>query len=70
MRATRSHFVKASGWRWVCVMLLVPIPWAGRTWALPFLTASAPSERYDRTGGRRHKTLPDWARQVLRTVRR
>ena len=51
-------------------MLLVPIPWAGRVWALPFLTALAPSERYDQEHGRRHKTLADWARQLLRVVRR
>jgi DDE superfamily endonuclease len=45
-RSSREFFVKAMGLRWVCLMLLVPIPWAGRTWALPFLTALAPSERY------------------------
>jgi hypothetical protein len=27
-------------------MLLADVPWAGRVWALPFLTALAPSERY------------------------
>ena len=70
VRSSHSHFVKASGLRWVCLMLLVPIPWAARTWALPFLTALAPSERYDAARGRRHKTLIDWARQLLRQVRR
>lgn len=70
VRSSHGHFVKASGLRWVCLMLLVPIPWAGRTWALPFLTALAPSERYDQERGRRHKTLTDWARQLLRIVRR
>src|SRR5438094_880534 len=55
---------------WPHALLLVPIPWAARTWALPFLTALAPSERYDQEQGRRHKTLTDWARQLLRTVRR
>jgi hypothetical protein len=49
---------------------LVPIPWAGRVWALPFLIALAPSERYDQERGRRHKTLADWARQVLLLIRR
>jgi hypothetical protein len=45
-RSSRSHFVKASGLRWLSVMLLAPIPWAGRVWALPFLTALArPSGR-------------------------
>jgi hypothetical protein len=46
-------------------MLLAPVPWAGRVWALPFLTALAPSERFARTQGRRHKKLTDWARQLL-----
>ena len=31
-----SH--KASGLRWLCVMLLAPVPWAGCVWGLPFLT--------------------------------
>ncbi|MDP9363111.1 MAG: transposase, partial [Chloroflexota bacterium] len=70
VRSSHSHFVKASGLRWVCLMLLVPIPWAARTWALPFLTALAPSERYDRQHGRRHKALTDWARQLLLAARR
>ena len=42
VRSSHRHFVKASGLRWVCLMLLVPIPWASRTWALPVLTALAP----------------------------
>ncbi len=70
VRSSHNHFVKASGLRWVCLMLLVPIPWAARTWALPFLTALAPSERYDHERGHAHKTLTDWARQVLLTIRR
>jgi len=70
VRSSHSHFVKASGLRWICLMLLVPIPWAGRVWALPFLTALAPSERANAAAGRRHKTPTDWARQLLRVVRR
>src|SRR5215216_940107 len=70
VRSSRSHFVKASGLRWVCLMLLVPIPWAGRVWALPFLAALAPSERYDRERRRRHKPLTTWAGQLLLLVRR
>ena len=45
VRSSHGHFVKASGLRWLSLMLLAPIPWAGRTWALPFLTALALSER-------------------------
>jgi hypothetical protein len=70
VRSSHGHFVKASGLRWICVMLLVAVPWAGRVWALPFLTALAPSERYATARGRRHKSLLDWARQLLLTVRR
>jgi hypothetical protein len=70
VRSSHAHFVKASGLRWLCLMLLVPLPWAGRVWALPFLTALAPSERYDQERGRRHKTLVDWARQMLLLLRR
>src|SRR3982750_4796701 len=70
VRSSKGHFVKASGLRWLSLMLLVPIPWAGRVWALPFLTVLAPSERYRRERGRRHKTLTDWARQVVLQARR
>jgi DDE superfamily endonuclease len=70
VRSSHAHFVKASGLRWICLMLLVPIPWAGRVWALPFLTSLAPSERYAQDRGRRHKTLTDWARQLLLVIRR
>jgi len=70
VHSSHSHFVKASGLRWLSVMLLAPIPWAGRVWALPVLTALAPSERADREAGRRHKRLTDWARQLLRQTQR
>jgi hypothetical protein len=70
VRSSRSHFVKTGGLRWLSVMLLAPIPWARRVWALPVLTALAPSERYDSERGRRHKRLTDWARQMLLQVRR
>jgi hypothetical protein len=65
VRSSRGHFVKASGLRWLCVMLLAPIPWAGCVWALPFLTVLAPSEQWSSQHRLRHKKLTDWARQVL-----
>src|SRR3954452_20739549 len=70
VRSSKGHFVKASGLRWLSLMLLAPIPWAGRVWALPSLTALAPSERYCRERGRRHKKLTDWARQMGLQARR
>ncbi|WP_407542640.1 transposase [Deinococcus radiomollis] len=70
VRSSHGHFVKASGLRWLSLMLLTPIPWVHRVWACPFLTALVPSQRYNEQRGRRHKTLTDWARQMLRVVQR
>jgi hypothetical protein len=70
VRSSDGHFVKASGLRWLSLMLLVPISWAGRIWALPFLTALAPSERYCRERELRHKKLTDWRRQLVLQARR
>jgi hypothetical protein len=70
VRSSHSHFVKASGLRWLSLMLLVPLPWAKRVWALPFLTVLAPSERYYQAQPRAHKKLTDWAGQMLLQVRR
>ena len=65
VRSSRSYVVKASGLRWISLMWLGHVPWAGRHWALPFLTALAPSQRYYQRRGRSHKKLTDWARQMV-----
>src|SRR6185436_14078112 len=70
VRSSHSHLVKASGLRWLTLMLLVPIPFAARVWAMPFLTALAPSERFYLKKRRTHKKLTDWMRQTLLQVRR
>ncbi len=51
-------------------MLLVEIPWAARVWALPFLSALAPSERYAAKRGKHHKKITEWAWQLLLVLRR
>jgi hypothetical protein len=70
VRSSHGHFVKASGLRWLSLMLLAPIPWAKRTWALPFLTCLAPSERFYEEKARAHKKLTDWGRQMVMQLRR
>jgi len=65
VRSSHGHFVKVSGLRWLCVMLLAPVPWAGAVGALPFLSVLAPSERAAQSRGQRHKSLTDQARQAL-----
>lgn len=49
-------------------MLLAPIPWAKRTWALPFLTVLASSERYHQEREIQHKRLTNWAHQMITQV--
>jgi len=70
VRSSRGHFVKASGLRWLSLMLLAPVNWAGRVWALPFLTVLCPSERFSQTHRKRHKKLTVWARQMVCQLRR
>ena len=70
VRRSHSHFVKASGLRWLSLMLLAPIPWAQRVLGAAFLDSVAPSERYYARCKRAHKKLTDWARQVLLQAKR
>ncbi len=70
VRSSHSHFVKASGLRWLCCMLLVNVSWAGCIWGLPFLTVLCPSQRYHRERGRKHQKLTERARQIIRLVAR
>ena len=70
VRSSRHQLVKASGLRWISLMWLGQVPWAGRHWALPVLTVLAPSSRYHQQQGRRHKKITDWARQMIMQLRR
>lgn len=70
VRSSDSHFVKASGLRWISLMLLTKIPWAQRIWALPFMTVLSPSERYYQQRGRRPQTVLERSTQMLKLLRR
>jgi hypothetical protein len=48
---------KPGSLRWLSLLLLADIPWAGRVWALPFLTVLAPPERYWQQQGCNPKLL-------------
>src|SRR5260221_2967818 len=70
VRSSKSHLVKASGLRWICLMWLTNIPWAARIWLLPFLAVLAASERYYEGQGRKAKKITDHARQMVFQLRR
>jgi hypothetical protein len=70
VRSSKSHFVKTSGLRWISLMLLAKVSWAKRIWALPVLTALAPSERYYQARKRQSKSLTERAKQMIWQIRR
>jgi hypothetical protein len=68
VRSSKQYVIRCFGLKWVSMMLLVPVPWSRRVWALPFLTALCwPAEQAIR---RRHKTSIDWVRQMMKQARR
>jgi hypothetical protein len=69
-RSTHEHLQISSGLRWVCMTLVVTPPWTNRSWALPFLSVLATSPEVDARLGRRHKTVPELAGQMVALVRR
>ena len=70
VRSSRKHVVHSCGLRWVTMMLLVPLPWSRRPWALPFFTVQAPSEKACRRAVKRHRTVIEWVCCALRLVQR
>ncbi len=70
VRSSKSHFVKASGLRWISLMLLTPIPFAQRIWALPIMTVLAPSQRYYEQRGRRAQSVLERSGQMFKLLRR
>jgi hypothetical protein len=52
VRSSHGHFVKTSGLRWLCVMLLAPVPWVGCVWAELVKVPAAQRLEYQRRGCR------------------
>ncbi|MBV8611476.1 MAG: transposase [Singulisphaera sp.] len=68
VRSSRKHVVKGFGLKRVALMVLVPVPWSQRVWALPLLTALSWPEGSGRQPT--HKTSIDGTRQMVAQVRR
>lgn len=69
-RSTEKVIVKCFGLKWVCLMLIVPLPWCKRPWALPFMTILAPSKKYNAQRKRQHKTSIDWTILAVKIISR
>ena len=70
IRSTATHVVTTLGLRWICLAVLVPVPWSKRTWSLPFMTVLALGEKTSAKLNRRHRTLVQWAEYMMDKVRR
>ena len=70
VRSTKKHVIRCFGLKWLSMMLIVPVPWSERHWALPFLTALTPSKKAYEEENRQHKTTVDWTIQMMKQVSR
>jgi hypothetical protein len=68
VRSSKQDVIRCCGLKWVSMVLLVPVPWSRRVWAVPFLTSLCwPAEPAIR---HRPKTRVDWVRQLMPHARR
>ena len=65
--ARRDHQRAALDRSW---LLVITPPWNRRCWALPVLSLPAPTPGGSERLGLRHKTIAQWARQMIRVTRR
>ena len=70
IRSSATHVVTTLGLRWVCLAVLVPVPWSKRVWLLPFMTILAPGEKTSAKLNKRHRTLVQWAEYMIDKVHR
>lgn len=70
VRSSRNRVVHSYGLRWVAMMLLVPLPWSPRPWALPFFTMPSPSEKTCEKAGVRYRSVIACVCLALRLVQR
>jgi len=70
VRSTANHVTKVLGIRWVCLSILVEVPWSERPWALPFMTVPALSEKTCVQLGKQHRSPVEWVKVMIAKVRR
>lgn len=70
LRSRGSYLVQCEGVQWLCLMVLVPLPWTHRPWALPVLTIPILSPATSTRLGRRHRSAVAGAATLVRLARR
>lgn len=70
IRSTAKQVNYALGIRWICMTIIVSVPWSQRPWALPFMTIPGLSPKTSKKLGKQHRTLVGWADFMIHRVRR
>lgn len=69
IRSTKKKVVHSPGLRWLCLSIVVEVPWSRRRWALPFLTVLLLSPKTSQELGKRHRTSVERTGQLISLVR-
>ena len=67
--STAAKVVTSMGLRWICMAILVPVPWSKRSWALPFMVILTLAPRTSEKLHKPHRTLVDWAMFMITRIR-
>jgi hypothetical protein len=68
VRTTGTKVVTSLGIRWLCLCLLVAVPWSKREWALPFLVVPVLSEKTCQKLGKRPRSAVEWTARLLARI--
>jgi hypothetical protein len=68
VRSTGNKVVTSRGIRWLCLCVLVAVPWSRREWALPFLVVPILSEKTCQKLGKRHRSGVEWTARLLAKI--
>lgn len=70
VRSQTGHVVTTDGVHWVCLMVLVTVPWTRRPWALPVLSVPTLTPETSAALGKPHRTVAARTAVLVRLVRR
>ena len=70
VRSQTGHIVTSEGIHWLCLMLLVSVPWCRRQWALPVMSVATLTPDTSTKLGKRHRTTTQAAQLLIWLVRR
>jgi len=65
-----KNALKSEGIRWLCMALLVEVPWSERPWTLPLFTVPALTPATSQKLGKPHRTVVVRTKLLVRVLRR